>query len=194
MPLEEQIDALKDKLRETDTLLREYEQRQSESIFSAEILGRWLTGKKSFSEAMEELEKRSQQSNTEFQGVSSNHDIQDTEINSVCNTGKTFTALLNARLALVVKELNDLKNQNNRNVAELERSLKKCADLRSQTAEANGRLLRNQQKHASELARVAAVLSEEQKLSLSRNDLSFCQYFVNNVIFVKFKVFMEFYV
>jgi len=39
--------------------------------------------------------------------------------------------------------------------------------LRSQAAEANGRLLRCQQKHASELGRVTLVLSEEQKLTLS---------------------------
>ena len=32
---------------------------------------------------------------------------------------------------------------------DLDQSVKKCADLRSQAAEANGRLLRCQQKHAS---------------------------------------------
>ena len=156
VPLEEQIKALKDKLRDTDTLLREFEQRESDSLFQSEILGRWLTGKSSFGEAMTDLEKRSQE-------------CQDkcTVETSASNTGKTFTALLNARLGLVVKELNELKSQNNRNVVELERSLKKSADLRSQTAEANGRLLRCQQKHASELVAVAAVLTEEQKLSLS---------------------------
>jgi len=157
VPLEEQIKALKDKLRDTDTLLREFEQRESESLFQSEILGRWLTGKSSFGEAMTDLEKRSQE-------------CQDTvETTSASNTSKTFTALLNARLGLVVKELNELKCQNNRNVVELERSLKKSADLRSQTAEANGRLLRCQQKHASELVAVAAVLTEEQKLSLSNS-------------------------
>ena len=156
VPLEEQIVVLKEKLRETDALLREHEQRQAESIFSAEILGRWLTGKKSFNEALEELEKRSQE-------------CMSSESEDSSTSGRTFTALLNARLSLVVKELSELKSQNNQNVSELERSLKKCADLRSQTAEANGRLLRCQQKHASELAKVAALLSEEQKLSLTNS-------------------------
>ena len=159
VPLEEQIKALKDKLRDTDTLLREFEQRESESLFQSEILGRWLTGKSSFGEAMTDLEKRSQEC----------QDKCTVETTSASNTSKTFTALLNARLGLVVKELNELKCQNNRNVVELERSLKKSADLRSQTAEANGRLLRCQQKHASELVAVAAVLTEEQKLSLSNS-------------------------
>lgn len=144
VPLEEQIVALKDKLRETDTLLREFETHQSDVLFSAEVLGKWLVGKKSFSEAMEELEKRGQ------------------ETHSVA-----FIALLNARLGLVIKELSELRQQNDRNAADLDRSLKKSADLRSQTAEAHGRLLKLQQKHTAELARVASVLSEEQKFTLS---------------------------
>lgn len=143
VPLEEQIVALKDKLRETDTMLREFEKHQSDVLFSAEVLGKWLVGKKSFSEAMEELEKKSQESSV------------------------AFSALLNARLGLVIKELSELRLINDRNATDLDRTLKKSADLRSQAAEANGRLLRSQQKHAAELARVASVLSEEQKLALS---------------------------
>jgi hypothetical protein len=40
VPMEEQIGALKDKLRQTDSLLREMEVRTSESLYSAEVLGR----------------------------------------------------------------------------------------------------------------------------------------------------------
>ena len=149
VPLEEQIGALKDKIRETDNALSEYERNQSSVLFSAEVLGRWLAGKKSFAEALEELEKKSQVENQQV-----------------------FTTLLNARLSLVVKELNELRVQNERNQTDLERSVKKCADLRSQTAEANGRLLKCQQKHAAELARVASVLSEDQKLHLSSTSSS----------------------
>ena len=154
VPLEEQIGALKDKIRETDSVLQEFLTNQSEVLYSAEILGRWLAGKKSFAEALEELEKKSQES-------------QSSQASAVGENHAVFITLLNARLALVVKELNELRTQNDRNQADLERSVKKCADLRSQTAEANGRLLKCQQKHAAELTRVASVLSEDQKLQLS---------------------------
>ena len=152
VPLEEQIGALKDKIRETDSVLQEFLNNQSEVLYSAEILGRWLAGKKSFAEALEELEKKCQESQSS-QTTGENHSV--------------FVTLLNARLALVVKELNELRTQNDRNQTDLERSVRKCADLRSQTAEANGRLLKCQQKHAAELSRVALVLSEDQKLQLS---------------------------
>ena len=153
VPLEEQIGALKGKLRETDSMLQEFERNQSGVLYSAQVLGEWLASKKSFAEALEELEKKSQLESSNKQA---------------CNLSSTvLTTLLNARLSLVVKELNELRLQNERNQADLERSLKKCGELRSQTAEANGRLLKCQQKHALELARVASVLSEDQKLQLS---------------------------
>ena len=151
VPLEEQIGALKDKLRQTDSMLQEFERNQSGVLYSAQTLGEWLAGKKSFAEALEELEKKSQESSNKQGNLSST----------------VLTTLLNARLSLVVKELNELRLQNERNQADLERSLKKCGELRSQTAEANGRLLKCQQKHAAELARVASVLSEDQKFHLS---------------------------
>ena len=154
VPLEEQVGALKDKLRETDTMLREFEKEQANVLFSAEILGRWLAGKKSFSEAMEELEKKSQE-------ISAHMTTPAAHLESLS------MSLLNARLSLVVKELNELRTQNDRCVSELERSVRRCADLRSQTAEANGRLLKCQQKHHSELAHLTSVLNEEQKVMLS---------------------------
>ena len=156
VPLEEQIGALKDKLRQTDSMLQEFERNQSGVLYSAQTLGEWLAGKKSFAEALEELEKKSQESSNKPGNLSST----------------VLTTLLNARLSLVVKELNELRLQNERNQADLERSLKKCGELRSQTAEANGRLLKCQQKHAAELARVVSVLSEDQKFHLSSSSSS----------------------
>ena len=44
MPLEEQIVALKGKLRETDSLLQEYERRQSMSLLEMEAVSSWLAG------------------------------------------------------------------------------------------------------------------------------------------------------
>ena len=58
VPLEEQIVALKEKLRETDTMLREFEIRQSSVLLTSEALGPWLSNKKSLAEATEELEIR----------------------------------------------------------------------------------------------------------------------------------------
>ncbi len=157
IPLEEQIGALKDKLRETDGLLREMEVRQSESLYSAEILGRWLTGKVTMQEALEEIAAKGQE-------------LKNAAASTLTSEETGYLALLNARLGIVIKELSSLKSENNRNVNELERSLKKCTDLRSQAAEANGRLLRNQQQHVSELGRVASLLTEDQKLKLSQMD------------------------
>lgn len=154
VPLEEQIAALKDKLRETDAMLRQFEANQVESLFAAEILGRWLAGKKSFAEAMEELEKK------------------ELKANSSEDTSPMLLALLNARLFLTVKELNEMRSQKESCVNELDRSVKKCAEFRSQAAEANGRLLRDKHKHHSELAKLASVLSEEQKLALSMQSRS----------------------
>jgi hypothetical protein len=98
-------------------------------------------------------------------------EIQKVTSMSSSNDG-SFSVLLNARLGLVVKELTEMRSENDRNASNLERSLKKCTDLRSQTAEANGRLLRCQHKHAVELARVASVLSDEQKLAISSRSSS----------------------
>ena len=42
LPLEEQIHALKDKLRETDFLLNESEKRQTKSVLGVEALVTWL--------------------------------------------------------------------------------------------------------------------------------------------------------
>ena len=64
-------------------------------------------------------------------------------------TDLMLTSLLNTRLAMVIKELTELRVKNDRCTNDLEQSMNKCADLRSQAAEANGRLLRSQQKHAS---------------------------------------------
>ena len=64
-------------------------------------------------------------------------------------TDLMLTTLLNTRLAVVIKELTELRSRNESCVSQLEQSVKKCAELRTQAAEANGRLLRCQQKHAS---------------------------------------------
>jgi len=153
VPLEEQIVALKEKLRETDTMLREFEIRQSSVLLTSEALGPWLSNKKSLAEATEELEIRHQEI------------ASQKESNTV--TDLMLSTLLNTRLAIVIKELTEVRANNVNCLKDLDQSVKKCADLRSQAAEANGRLLRCQQKHASELGRVTLVLSEEQKLTLS---------------------------
>lgn len=153
VPLEEQIVALKEKIRETDTMLRQFEMRQSSAFLSSEALAPWLSGRKSLAEAIEDLEKRHQ----EIVSQSESSDLTDLML----------TSLLNTRLAMVIKELTELRVKNDRCTNDLEQSMNKCADLRSQAAEANGRLLRSQQKHASELGRVTLVLTEEQKLVLS---------------------------
>ena len=43
-PMEEQIVALKGKLRETDSLLQEYEKRQASSLLEMEAVASWIVG------------------------------------------------------------------------------------------------------------------------------------------------------
>ena len=50
--------ALKEKIRETDTMLRQFEMHQSSAFLSSEALAPWLSGRKSLAEAIEDLEKR----------------------------------------------------------------------------------------------------------------------------------------
>jgi len=44
VPLEEQISALKGKLRETDSLLQTYEKRSAQTLLEMQIVGEWLSG------------------------------------------------------------------------------------------------------------------------------------------------------
>ena len=73
-------------------------------------------------------------------------------------TDLMLTSLLNTRLAMVIKELTELRVNNDRCTNDLEQSMNKCADLRSQAAEANGRLLRSQQKHASGIYQIDLIM------------------------------------
>ena len=63
LPLEEQIVALKGKLRETDSLLQEYERREARSLVEMEAVAGWLEGKdreklvEKIKEAVEEGER-----------------------------------------------------------------------------------------------------------------------------------------
>ena len=54
-----QIGALKDKLREADSLLREHEKRQSDSLLGVEALAKWLQGQSSVEDAMAALVDKS---------------------------------------------------------------------------------------------------------------------------------------
>ena len=57
LPLEEQIHALKDKLRQTDYHLDEAEKRQTKIVLGVEALVQWLDGK-SYEEAAMHLDNR----------------------------------------------------------------------------------------------------------------------------------------
>ena len=53
LPLEEQIVALKGELRETDSLMQEYERKQVEGLLAMDAVAEWLNGKNK-----EEVEKK----------------------------------------------------------------------------------------------------------------------------------------
>jgi hypothetical protein len=83
-----QIGALKDKLRETDSLLREHERRQSDSLLSVDSLAKWLQGQKSPEEARAALLKRSD-------------DLEKSD--------ETYVALMSARYSMLNAEAASLR-------------------------------------------------------------------------------------
>ena len=109
-PLEEQIVALKGKLRETDSLLQEYEKRQASSLLEMEAVAAWLVGG----------DKRA---------------VEDKLIEEVGDgysggEGELFHAMLAARIGMLVQELETVRWEKEEVVKELEIERRKSAGYR----------------------------------------------------------------
>jgi len=100
---------LKDKLRHTDSLLREHESHQAHSLLKIEALAMWLNGKTT-DEACESLEA--------YCESSPNQDI--------------YLGLLLTRLSLQTTELDARRREHARILQELEMCRKKVAEFKSQ--------------------------------------------------------------
>jgi hypothetical protein len=182
LPLEEQIHALKDKLRQTDYHLNEAEKRQTKIVLGVEALVQWLDGK-SYEEAAMHLDKR-QKKLLSFSELKQREQVED-ECDTNYSTGdatsigdyylasneskdtRMFISLLYTRIALLQKELlatnNELSNHMNLN----DKARKNNTDLRNQVYNANSEVIRLQKNHLSEVTRISSVLNEEQKCEVS---------------------------
>ena len=106
MPLEEQIVALKGKLRETDGLLQEYERRQAISLLEMEAVSSWLTG----GDKKQVEEKLIAEVGEGYSG----------------GEGELFHAMLAARIGMLVQQLDTVTWEKEEAVRELETERKKC--------------------------------------------------------------------
>ena len=182
LPLEEQIHALKDKLRETDFLLNESEKRQNKSVLGVEALVKWLEGK-SYDDAAVHLDNR-QKELLSFSELKKREVVED-QIDSNYGTSEKinsegpnssdpkdkeneiYTSLLYTRIALLQKELHSTKNDLSSHIALSDKARKINTELRNQVYNANSEVVRIQKTHLSEITRISSVLTEEQKYQVS---------------------------
>ncbi len=154
LPLEEQIGALKDKLRETDSLLRQQEERQSTALLGVEGMARWLEGRP-VEEAMAQLVERSQSEDlgSDKEGRSPAQDA-------------AYVALLSSRFSLLVGEMQALKREHREVVDLLDRERLAVRRLKHDAVVASSDMMRAQREHLAEVTRMQAMLTEEQKADL----------------------------
>uniref|UniRef100_A0A0K2SVX9 Rab GTPasebinding effector protein 1like [Aplysia californica] n=1 Tax=Lepeophtheirus salmonis TaxID=72036 RepID=A0A0K2SVX9_LEPSM len=114
IPLEEQIHVLKDKLRHTDTLLRELEARHTRVILAVPSLTSWLNGKE-ISQVSEALKKTNKSPET--------------------SEGETFEALMDVRYGLLLTERNELRQL-------YDKECDSSSKLRKELMESNHTILR----------------------------------------------------
>ncbi len=147
VPLEEQIGALKDKLRETDSLLREHERRQGDSLLGVEALANWLQGQTSVEEAMAAL-------------------LQKSETPELDKSNEVYVALMSARYSLLNSELGSVRRDHDEVKDLLERERAASRRLRREAAISDSEMIRVQKESLAELSKMQAVLTEEQKAEL----------------------------
>ena len=107
-PMEEQIVALKGKLRETDSLLQEYEKRQATSLLEMEAVAAWMVGN---DKTMAE-QKLKDEVGDGYSG----------------GEGELFHAMLAARIGMLVQELEAVKDDRDRIRRDLDGEKKKNSE------------------------------------------------------------------
>ena len=154
VPLEEQIGALKNKLREADSLLRQHEENQSEMVLGTEGLGLWLQGR-TLEEARTELLEKSKSPEI-------NDKMRDRMKESI------YLALLSARFSLLNSEMSAAKRET-REVADLlDKERVTVKNLKQEAVIANSEMVRCQKEHMAEISRIHSVLTDEQKVQMNK--------------------------
>lgn len=143
-PLEEQVVALKGKLRETDSLLQEYERRRAVNLLETEAVSSWLAGgdKKIVEDKL----------------------IQEVGEGYSGGEGELFHAMLAARIGMLVQELDTTSWQRDEARVELEVERKRASGLKESVERMQGVVAVTRE----QLARVRSQLTDQQKEQLSQ--------------------------
>lgn len=153
VPLEEQIGALKDKLRETDALLTQHEERQAKTLLGVEALAKWLEGK-SLEEALTELLDKSASADM----------LKGKEVLQ----GDTYLAMMSVRYSLMRSELSAVKKEAQETLDLLSRERSAVKKLKQEAVVASSELVRSQREHLAEITKLQSVLTEEQKAEIAK--------------------------
>jgi len=142
MPLEEQIVALKGKLRETDGLLQEYERRQAVSLLEMEAVAQWLEGR----DKAEVEEKLIAEVGDGYSG----------------GEGELYHAMLAARIGMLVQEVEAVKWERDLQAKELEQERKTMAGYKEQVERMQGVVAVSRE----QVDRIKSQLTDQQKEQL----------------------------
>jgi len=142
MPLEEQIVALKGKLRETDGLLQEYERRQAVSLMEMEAVASWLEGRD-----RAEVEERL---------------ITEVGDGYSGGEGELYHAMLAARIGMLVQEMEAVKWERDLQSKEIEQERKAVTGYREQVERMQGVVAVSRE----QVERIKSQLTDQQKEQL----------------------------
>ena len=142
MPLEEQIVALKGKLRETDGLLQEYERRQAVSLLEMEAVAQWLEGR----DKAEVEEKLIAEVGDGYSG----------------GEGELYHAMLAARIGMLVQEVEAVKWERDLQAKELEQERKTMAGYKEQVERMQGVVAVSRE----QVDKIKSQLTDQQKEQL----------------------------
>lgn len=142
LPLEEQIVALKGKLRETDSLLQEYEKRQATSLVEMEVVASWLQG-----EDKQILEDK----------------LREAVGDGYQEAGQLYHAMLAARIGMLSHELQAAKWEREELASALEAERKEMAGLRNTLENATPAARAERSHYKERIHRLKSLLTDEQK-------------------------------
>ncbi len=148
VPLEEQIGALKEKLRDTDALLRQHEDRQGDVVKNTEALVKWMDGM-DMNQVMAELLSRSQEAEMAEAKEAAKGDL--------------YIALMSTRYSLLCSELTGLRKEHAEVVDLLGKERLTTKRLKQEAVIATSEMVKTQREHLAEITRLQSVLTEEQK-------------------------------
>ncbi|RXG73168.1 Rab GTPase-binding effector protein 1 [Armadillidium vulgare] len=150
VPLEEEIRALKDKIREQDAQLRMHESQQQMDIKTAEVLAPLFQGK-SAEELVQELDEK-------LKGMKITLEVEKASRADL----ELYTAILNTQKTALTDTIDRLREQ----LAELRQSYdeerKEHMELKNTWQRANDEFLEAQRIHLADTRRIQSLLTSEQ--------------------------------